>query len=431
VTPEPPSDLEHEPPPPPAKPLPIATQGIVLLVFGAILVAAFFIMPAIVGLAAPSSDDTPQAADGAFKPTDQQWAGLKVQRVTYQSYAPQLPAEGRIALDDDISTPIFSPYSGRVTRVMAHAGDVVQAGTPLFAVQSPELAQAENDMVSALSTLRTAQAQLALATANEKRQHVLYLGHGAAQRDWQQSIVDLATAKGGLNSAAIAVSAVRSRLAILGLDRADILHIETASNLEHLSADTVVRAPIPGTITQRAISPGANIVGSVSSQGNSGAVFTIGNLEKLWLVASAQEADAGRFHLGDIARVSVAAAPGRIFEARIIYVAPVIDPNTHRLLVRAEMPNPDAALKPDMLATFDIVTGSASQVLMIPQAAVVYEGADAHVWLADPARKTLALREVKVGATSGPNIEVLQGLSANDSIVTSGSVFIDRTLSGS
>jgi cobalt-zinc-cadmium efflux system membrane fusion protein len=109
----------------------------------------------------------------------------------------------------------------------------------------------------------------------------------------------------------------------------------------------------------------------------------------------------------------------------------VIDPNTHRLLVRAEMPNPDAALKPDMLATFDIVTGSASQVLMIPQAAVVYEGADAHVWLADPARKTLALREVKVGATSGPNIEVLQGLSANDSIVTSGSVFIDRTLSGS
>jgi cobalt-zinc-cadmium efflux system membrane fusion protein len=334
-------------------------------------------------------------------------------------------------VDDDLSTPVISPYSGRVTRVFARAGDVVAVGTPLFAVQSTELAQAKNDMVSAVSALHTARAQLELATANEKRQHLLYLGHGAAQRDWQQSLVDLATAKGGLNSAEIAVAAVRARLSILGLSAREIAGVEDASNPERETADTIVRAPIAGTITQRQVSPGQNIVGAVTSSGASGAVFTIGNLTKLWMVASAREEDAGRFHLGDLAKVSVPAFPGRSFDATITYVAPVIDPNTHRLLVRAEVPNPDGALKPDMLATFDIFTGSAAPILAVPANAVVYEGADAHVWVADPANKTLALRQIDVGTETHGFVQVLRGLKPEESVVTSGAVFIDRTLSDS
>jgi cobalt-zinc-cadmium efflux system membrane fusion protein len=298
-------------------------------------------------------------------------------------------------------------------------------------VQSTELAQAENDMVSALATLRTAHAQLELATANEKRQHLLYLGHGAAQRDWQQSLVDFATARGGLNSAGIAVAAVRSRLAILGLDKREIAAVETAPDPERESADTVVRAPIAGTITQRQISPGQNIVGSVTSSGASGAVFTIGNLTRLWMVASAREEDAGRFNIGDLAQVTVPAYPGRSFSATVTYVAPMIDPNTHRLLVRAEVPNPDGALKPDMLASFDIVTGSATPILVVPETAVVFEGADAHVWVADPAKRTLAVRPIAVGTESRGMVEVLRGLSPSESVVTSGAVFIDRTLAGS
>jgi cobalt-zinc-cadmium efflux system membrane fusion protein len=422
---------EHHPVPPPARRLPVAAQGAALLVFGGILVAVLFVLPAMVSLAAPSGTDQEAPASGAFKPTDQQWAGLKIRRVMQSDYAPQVEAEGRIAVDDDLSTPVISPFSGRVTRVFARAGDVVAAGTPLFAVQSTELAQAKNDMVSANATLRTAHAQLELASANEKRQHLLYIGHGAAQRDWQQSLVDLATAKGGLNSSAIAVAAVRARLAILGLTPREIASVEEASNPEHETADTMVRAPIAGTITQRQVSPGQNIVGAVTSSGASGAVFTIGNLTKLWMIASAREEDAGRFHRGDLAKVSVPAFAGRSFDATITYVAPVIDANTHRLLVRAEVPNADGALKPDMLATFDIFTGSAAPILAVPANAVVYEGSDAHVWVADPATKTLALRQIEIGTESHGMVEVLHGLKPEESVVTSGAVFIDRTLSDS
>ena len=67
----------------------------------------------------------------------------------------------------------------------------------------------------------------------------------------------------------------------------------------------------------------------------------------------------------------------------------------------------------------------------MPETAVVYEGSDAHVWVADPAAKTLALRPIKAGMTQHGLVEVLSGLTAGESVVTSGAVFIDRTLSDS
>ncbi len=415
----------------PGRRLPAAAQGVALLALGGALVALLFVLPAIVGLAAPAAAPEQEAASGQFKPTDQQWAGLKVKPVAQLDYAPQVQTEGRIALDDDLTTPVVSPYSGRVTRVFLRAGAQVRAGTPLFAVQSTELAQAENDLVSGLASLRTAHAQLDLAVANESRLHQLYVGHGAALKDWQQSRVDLATARGGLSSAAIAVAAVRNRLAILGVSRSEMAGIANAPDLEREAADTIVRSPVSGVVTQRGINPGQTIVGSVTSQGSAGAVFTVGDLSKLWMIANAREDDAGRFHAGDLARVHVPAFPDRSFEARLSFVAGVIDPNTHRLLVRAEVENPDGMLKPDMLADFEIVTGTPSAILAVPEIAVVYEGSDAHVWVADPVHKTLALRPVVTGASDHGMVQVTHGLAAGESVVTSGAVFIDRTLSDS
>ncbi len=415
--------------PPPGRRLSAAAQGVALLVLGGALVVLLFVLPAIMGHAAPGAAPEQETASVPFKPTDQQWAGLRVRQVAQLDYAPQVQTEGRIALDDDLTTPVVSPYSGRVTRVFLRTGAQVKAGTPLFAVQSTELAQAQNDLVSGLASLQTAHAQLDLALANESRLHQLYLGRGAALKDWQQSRVELAIARGGLSSASIAVAAVRNRLGILGVSRSEMAGIANAPDFEREAADTIVRSPVAGVVTQRAINPGQTIVGSVTSQGSAGAVFTIGDLSKLWMIANAREDDAGRFHVGDLARVTVPAFPDRSFEARVSFVAGVIDPNTHRLLVRAEVMNSDGMLKPDMLADFEIMTGTASAILAVPEIALVYEGSDAHVWVADPVHKTLALRPVVTGASDHGMVQVTHGLAAGESVVTSGAVFIDRTLS--
>jgi cobalt-zinc-cadmium efflux system membrane fusion protein len=77
-----------------------------------------------------------------------------------------------------------------------------------------------------------------------------------------------------------------------------------------------------------------------------------------------------------------------------------------------------------------IMSGTPTPTLAVPEKSVVYEGSDAHVWLADPKTKTLAIRNIEVGEEVGGLVEVRHGLRPEDSIVTSGAVFIDRTLSG-
>jgi hypothetical protein len=86
-------------------------------------------------------------------------------------------------------------------------------------------------------------------------------------------------------------------------------------------------------------------------------VFTVGDLSRVWLVANVRESDAPKMKVGAPVEVSVLAYPGRIFNARLAYVAPALDPNTRRLPVRAEIDNPGRELLPEMFASFRIVGG--------------------------------------------------------------------------
>jgi cobalt-zinc-cadmium efflux system membrane fusion protein len=356
-----------------------------------------------------------------FKPTDRQWSSLKIQTVEDRTFQDTTEADGKVALNDE--TPVFSPYSGKVTRLIARAGDTVQRGDPLFAVESPELAEAQSDLITACSNLKTARARLILATTNEKRQHELYLAQGAALKDWQQSRVDLATAQAGMNNASIALSAVRSRLQILGQTDKDIGQIEATPDLVRLDAETVVRAPIAGIVMQRRVGLGQTIISA--SSGASEPVFTIGNLSKLWLIADAREDDAPYLHKGDPVDVRVPAFPDRVIKARLVRVAASIDPNTHHLLVRAEAENPLGDLQPGMLASFRIITGNEAINPAVPQSAVVYAGDAAHVWVADDKTRALVTRPIRPGRSRDGMIEVLDGLKSGERIVTSGGIFFD------
>jgi membrane fusion protein, heavy metal efflux system len=197
----------------------------------ALIAAAFVVGPAalhMLGIDAPAAKPKEAAADTTaapgepFKVTDRQWAALKIQPVEEHIFQDASETDGKIAIDDDQVTPVFSPYSRHVTRLVARPCDTVNKGDPLFGIQANELAQAQNDLITAAAGLRTAKAQHSLATTNEKRQHELYIAQGAALKDGQQAQVDLATAQGGMNSASIALAAVRNRLRIFGNSDKDI-----------------------------------------------------------------------------------------------------------------------------------------------------------------------------------------------------------------
>ncbi len=367
------------------------------------------------------------AATDAFRISDSQWAGLGMAKVGTRTFRTVTETDGNIAIDDDTTTPVFSPYSGRVTKVYASAGDVVAKGAPLCAVQASEFVQGQNDLIAAVSALATARAELTLAQTAEQRQHQLYEAKGGALKDWQQAQVDLATAQGAFRTAETTLAAARNRLRILGESDAQIARMERSPDIRAMTPTAVVTAPIGGTVVQRQVGVGQYITSA--SAGASSPVFAIGNLSTVWLVADVREADAPFVHVGDPVEVSVLAYPGRVFRARVSYVAPSIDPVTRRLTVRAEMGNRDGALKPQMFARFRIVTGGEAVAPAIPARAIIHEGETAHVWLARP-DKSLALRQVRLGRSADGMVEVLAGLSPGDTVVTSGTLFIDRAAKG-
>lgn len=404
--------------------LPRWTQLVILGAVAAVAALAFVVVPLIRGLWEARQEPATSAAaapPGVFRPTPAQWTGLKVASVVRMTFRAEQSADGKIANNDDRTTPVFSPYSGRVVRLIAKPGDRVEQGAPLIAVEATEFVQGQNDLISAAAALNKAEAQLKLAQINEKRQHELYLAKAGALKDWEQAQTDLASAWSDRRSAEIALAAVKNRLRILGKSDDDIRRLESAAKM---SAEAVVTAPIAGTVIQRKVGLGQYITAGASDP-----IFLIGDLSTVWLVANVRETDAPLMRVGQPVEVRVLAYPGRVFKAKLTYVAPSVDPNTHRLPVRAEVENPDDALKPEMFARFSIITGDGVAAAAVPEGAIVYEGDTARVWVARD-DGTIVSRQIRTGRSSDGMVEVLSGLAPGEKVIAGGTLFIDRAASG-
>jgi membrane fusion protein, heavy metal efflux system len=408
--------------------LPYRTQAAILAGAAFIAGVGYLLLPSAGGFVAnPQQYAAPAGSEPrTYRPTKAEWAQLETAVVGERRFLPAAVAEGNIAIDDDLTTPVFSPYSGRVVRLIAKPGDHVAKGAPLMAVEASEFVQGQNDLISALAALSTARAQLTLTEAAEKRQHQLYLANGAALKDWQQSQADLAAAQSTLRSSEIALAAVRNRLRILGRSDSEIAALERAPT-QRMDPIAYVLAPIGGTVTQRQVGLGQNIQ-SVSG-GASNPVYTIGDLSTVWLIANVREEDAPLIRLGEPVEVSVPAYPGRIFRATVSYIAASIDPNTHMLPVRADVANPDGALKPVMFAHFRILTGSAALKPAVPEEAIVHRGDEEWVWMVGK-DDTLRARQIRTGEVQDGLAEILGGVAAGEKIVTGGSLFVDRAARG-
>jgi cobalt-zinc-cadmium efflux system membrane fusion protein len=393
--------------------------GAALLFFG-----VWFAVSALMPANANSGSDA-AAPYGAFRPTKDQLAQLAIKPIARRDIPAVTATEGNIAADDDLTTPVYSPFSGRVVKLSAKLGDHVSRGALLMTVEAQEYVQAQNDLITAVSTLRSTTAQLALAETNEKRQHELYDARGAALKDWQQSQSDLATAEGNHRTAEIVLAGVRNRLRIFDMSDRDIAALERAPIGVHTSPDANIAAPRDGTVILRQVG-----LGQFIQSGASNPVFSIGDLSTVWLIANVREDDAPLMRVGETVDVHVTALPGHVFRAKLSYVAPSVDPTTRRLQVRADVPNPDGVLKPQMFASFTIQTGLDHAAPAVPQSSIIFEGDTARIWILRP-DGFLALRQIRVGHTDGDFVEVLQGAKAGEKVVTSGAIFIDRAATNS
>ena len=357
-----------------------------------------------------------------YTPTPAEWASLTIQPAIERSFRAEYATEGKVAIDEDRSTPVFSPYTGRVTKLLARPGDSVTKGQPLFVIEAADTVQAQNDYIAAMTGMNKAQSAVDLAQIQDKRAKDLFEGRAVPLKNYQQSQATLLQAQNDLRSAQTALEASRNKLQILGFTEEDVA---TFRQKGRINPETTVFAPIAGTVVQRKVGPGQYV-----NSGASDPVYVIGDLSTVWLMAFVRETDAANVAVGQDITVNVMALPGRPLSARINYVATAIDPATRRLLVRATIDNKDGKLKPEMFANVTLYSAGDHPAVGVPKQALIYEGDQVRIWVAHE-DKTIELRQIKPGLTNGDLVEVIGNLKPGEQIVTKGSLFIDRVASGS
>ena len=376
--------------------------------------------------AGPDAEVSSQARRlSRFAPTPAQWASLGMEPVKAMTFRSEHITEGKISIDEDKATPIFPPYAGRVTRLMAKPGDTVKRGQPLFFIEAADMVQAQNDFLAAVAGVNRAKSRVSITEIIEKQNRTLYEAKAGALRDFQTATADLAQARADLRTAESALEAARNRLAILGKTPAEITAFQEQGKI---SSETPIYAPLSGTVVQRKIGPGQYV--SYTSTGAVDPVFTIGDLSTVWLVAYVRESEAPKVRAGQQLDFTVLAYPKTTFKANVDHVAASLDANIRRLIVRATIDNSKGQFKPEMFTSVTIYTDEGDSSLGVPRDAVIYEADNARVWVAR-ADKTIEVRQIKTGITRGNVIQVLQGLQPGEIVVTKGSLFVDQAASSS
>jgi RND family efflux transporter MFP subunit len=175
-------------------------------------------------------------------------------------------------------------------------------------------------------------------------------------------------------------------------------------------------SPDAGYVTDRKAFPQLRVMPDTD-------LYTIVNLDRVWIMADLFEYEAPNIHVGETARVSLQAVPGRTFAARIDYIQPQVDPMTRTLKVRLDMDNPGLILKPDMYVNVEFSVNLPVR-LTVPADAVLDAGERKTVFI-DRGNGFFEPRQVTVGQRDGNRIQILSGLTGGERVVTSGNFLID------
>lgn len=339
--------------------------------------------------------------------TERQAATLTVAPAGVQEFATRRAAVGTIDFNQNLLIQVFSQYPGKILKGFHNVGDDVKQGDILFTIDSPDLLQAESSLLSSAGVLE-------LQTRTLARARQLLKAGGSAQKDIDQATSDQQTAEGNFKAAKNAVR-------IFGKTDAEIEQILTE---RHVDSTLLVPSPISGRIITRNAAPGF-----LTQPGNAPAPYSVADLSTMWMVANVIETDAPAYKLGQEVEVKVPAYPDTVFKGHVTTVGSMIDPNTHRQLVRSEIADPQHLLRPGMFASFVIQTGTPVRSVAVPSEAVVREGdGTMTVWVTAD-RRRFAKRIVKIGEhQQNGRSQVLEGLAENELVVVDGAVFLSNKL---
>lgn len=380
--------------------------------------ALIFTTPRLVATDIAAADIKGPKDPNAVRVNVDQLHQLSVVAIATDQFRIQKQAIGQIAFNEDASTVVLTPFSGRVTRLIAKIGDDVKRGDPLFEIDSPEVVTAQTDFIAALHGIAKAKAQLSLAQRTLERQTSLLKDKATSMREVDAARNDAAAAESDLATAQGTLTAARNRLrVIVGRDDKEIERLERERVVNPL---ITVNAPIDGTIVARKVGPGQYVRSDAAD-----ALFSVTDLSTMWLKANVPESEIANVRVGQDIEVKVTALPDRTFKAKIAAIGASSDTATRRIVVRSEIENPDRVLKSEMFASFRITVSGGESSPVVPVESVIRDGEQASVWIA---REPMLFqrRKVKIGLERDGRVQVLEGVQAGESVVGRGAIFVDN-----
>jgi len=287
-------------------------------------------------------------SEAALDLTPSQVNSIKVEPVGSYLFPVEKEAVGNIDFDEDLSVQVFPAYQGTILKTFGELGARVQKDQPLYTIKSPDLIQAESNLIGAAATLDLTNKELA---------RVQGLG-GVSEREKEQATSDQQTAEGALKAA-------RDAVLVFGKINAEI---DQMIALRKIDPALVVRSPIAGKITYKVAQPGFLV-----QPGNVPAPYSVADVAIKWMLANVSEGELSSFHLGQPVQVKVLSYPGHVFKGKVSKIYETVDPNTHRATIRSEIADPKDELRPGMLANFVIRVDGPVEATAIPVNGVVRE----------------------------------------------------------
>ena len=353
-----------------------------------------FLLVGIVTFSSCKSDNTQDADERQkFVISDSLLRTLQIDSVIECPLVNAMTFTGQVSFNDEKVARIYPMVSGNISDVSVQVGDHVNAGQKLGVIRSSEMAGYGNDLVNSKTNLLIAQKNMDAAEDMYKSGLMSQKDFITAQQMYTQAQSQLTRSK-------------------------EVLQI----NGGNTEGEFVVKAPISGFVVEKLVNNNMAI-----RPDNTNDLFTISNLNDVWVFANVYESNISQVHLGDAVDVTTLSYPGRIFQGKVDKILNVLDPTNKVMKLRVILPNPDYALKPGMFASVTVINKTNSEALCIPASALVFERSQYFVLLYK-SQTDVSITPVQIISTNGDKTYISGGVQVGDKIIGSDAVLIYTAL---
>ena len=308
--------------------------------------------------------------------------GVKTEKIKERILTREIRTVGILTYDERKVTHIHTKYKGWVEKLYVDfTGQEVNQDDLLAEVYSPELVSTQEELLVAMK--------------------------------YKQSLQDSPFTEIGKGAERLFESTKR-RLELFDVPEHQI---EALIRDKKITKTSHIHSPFRGFVVKKDASQGMFVQPGMS-------LYTIADLTNIWVLADIYEYELPWIKIGQKVEMSLSYYPGRKFKGRVTYINPFMDPKTRTLKVRMEFDNSKWELKPDMYANITLKSVISKKSIAVPEEAVIHSG-EKEIAVVQNSSGTFESRELTLGAQANGYYQVLKGLSAGETVVTSSSFLID------